>query len=83
MFRKIYRYLIIVEIESCLFVMRMFVNVVKMGFIVKIIVIFVGEVCFCVDVWMKKVIDVVNKVVRKSVNKKDWFVYSDIENNFF
>ena len=37
---------------------------------------------FCADVWMKKAMDVANREVRNSANKKEEFVHSATENNF-
>ena len=80
--RKIHRHPIIAEIESCSFATRTPVKAAKTGSIAKIIATLVGDVCFCADVWMKKAMDVANREVRNSANKKEEFVHSATENNF-
>ena len=67
--RKIHRHPIIAEIESCSFATRTPVNA-KTGSIAKIIATSLEKcvLCRCLN---EKAIDVANRAVRKSANKKD------------
>ena len=68
--RKIHRHPIIAEIESCSFATRTPVNAAKTGSIAKIIATSLEKcvLCRCLN---EKAIDVANRAVRKSANKKD------------